>query len=103
MSSDCPAVRPSLQTQLTYCTHIAACHACLCCKGIIIIDVLRRSTGVESAFKFVLFRLQLYIGQAGFGRKEDIPKLGLQGHSFCMGGPAVIFSRPALQGKSPMT
>ena len=92
MSSDCPAVRPSLQTQLTYYTHIAACHASLC-----------SSTGVESTFKFVLFRLQLYIGQAGFGRKEDIPKLGLQGHSFCMGGPAVIFSRPALQGKSSMT
>lgn len=45
---------------------------------------------------------ELYIGQPGSGRAEDLQRIDLLPHEhFCMGGPGVIFSRALLRRLAP--
>ena len=45
---------------------------------------------------------ELYIGQPGLGKPEDLQRIKLQPHEhYCMGGPGVIFSRALLEKLGP--
>ena len=45
---------------------------------------------------------ELYIGQPGFGKLEDLERIKLHSHEhYCMGGPGVIFSRALLVRLAP--
>ena len=47
----------------------------------------------------LILSYQVYMGQPGFGKKWEISSLNLGKHSYCMGGPSIILSQPALRGK----
>ncbi|ELU09052.1 hypothetical protein CAPTEDRAFT_36409, partial [Capitella teleta] len=61
-------------------------------------DVYVKVDSLQSLLMSMESNEPVYMGQSGYGRAEDQGRLGLGGHSFCMGGPGVVVSRAAMKG-----
>ncbi|CAG2186702.1 CHSY [Mytilus edulis] len=65
-------------------------------------DIFLRGDKIEKFLRSVNSSVPLFIGQAGFGKKEEKGKLFLnRNENYCMGGPGFLFSYKTLRHVGP--
>lgn len=65
-------------------------------------DVYIRASKLDSLLDKLDWTEMLYLGQPGYGKREDRERLKLLSHeNYCMGGPGVVFSGTTLKSLYP--